>query len=281
MNPTTGESPSPSRSNEELLEAYRELEQSYHDIQTMQAQLIESEKLHSVGRLAAGVAHELKNPLAVLRMGIEVLQHSNASEEAKKSLLDDMLTAADRADFVVRELLDYSAPRKLSLAQHNIQDVLDRTFTLASAQAGASGVRIVDARTPGLPPLHLDANRVQHALLNLLVNAIQATQSGGEVVVRTSSKTLTGLGGNVGDSLMDRFRVGDTLVMVEIEDRGQGIASDKMSRIFEPFFTTKPTGKGTGLGLTVCKTIIEMHGGALALRNRVEGGVVATVVFRV
>ena len=102
---------------------------------------------------------------------------------------------------------------------------------------------------------------------------------GGTLSVHTYAKQLTGFGTNVGDSKSYHFKIGQTMVVAEVEDNGAGIPDDKVSKVFDPFFTTKPTGQGTGLGLSVCKTIVELHGGIIELRNRPEGGAKAVIVF--
>ncbi len=132
-----------------------------------------------------------------------------------------------------------------------------------------------------MPPLPLDANRVEQALIHLLRNAIQATPAGAAVTVTLSRRHLAGLGQNVGASWMDRFRVGDHLACVHIQDEGPGMTQAQLAQAFDPFYTTRPTGVGTGLGLTVTKAIIEMHGGIVDLRNRASGGLEATVLFRI
>lgn len=270
------------KSKEDLQKTYQQLQGSHEKLQEAQRQLIESEKMRSVGRLAAGVAHELKNPLAVVRMGLQVLEKpGETDEQARGELMRDMITAVDRADVVVRELLNYAAPRKLSLTPLDLHDVLEAVLTLIRPQAKAGKVRVSSELGKDIPKLSLDTNKIQQALLNLIMNAVQASSPGQTVQIRTRKKSLSGLGNNVGNSLMDRFRVGDELVFVEVEDQGPGIPADKLAQIYDPFFTTKPTGQGTGLGLTVTRAIIEMHGGVIELQNRPGGGALATVVFRV
>ena len=102
----------------------------------------------------------------------------------------------------------------------------------------------------------------------------------GTLTVRTYSKQLTGMGSSMGDRRSESFRVGETLIVAEIENTGPGIPEDQMQKIFEPFFTTKPTGKGTGIGLSVVKTIVDLHGATIDVRNLPEGGVRFTLMFR-
>jgi signal transduction histidine kinase len=114
-----------------------------------------------------------------------------------------------------------------------------------------------------------------------LTNALHAMHDGGTLTLRTYTRQLTGVGANISDSRSESFRVGETIVFAEVEDTGSGIPEEKLAKIFEPFFTTKPTGKGTGLGLSVVKTIVDLHGATIDVRNMPEGGVRATIMFKV
>jgi signal transduction histidine kinase len=137
-----------------------------------------------------------------------------------------------------------------------------------------------------LPTLKLDAGKIGQVFINLLGNAIQAMlEAPGTqphiLTVRTYAKQLTGVGANIASNRSESFRVGETLVIAEIDDTGPGIPEEKLPKIFEPFFTTKPTGKGTGLGLSVVRTIIDLHRGTVDLRNLADGGTRVTVAFQV
>ena len=131
-----------------------------------------------------------------------------------------------------------------------------------------------------LPQCLLDTQKMEEVFINVMENAIHAMPAGGVLTVRTYTHQLTRFGTNVGDSKVFRFKMGEPVVVAEIEDNGIGIPPDKLNKIFDPFFTTKPTGQGTGLGLSVCKTIIELHGGSIEMRNRKEGGAQAVIMLR-
>ena len=128
----------------------------------------------------------------------------------------------------------------------------------------------------------VDANRIKQVFLNLLTNAIHAMPEGGVLLVRACARQLKSgeVGHDAGSRQADQFHPGQSVVVAEILDSGTGIPTDKLSHIFDPFFTTKPTGKGTGLGLTVAKRIVELHGATIDVRNRPEGGVIVTLIFR-
>ena len=126
-----------------------------------------------------------------------------------------------------------------------------------------------------LPMLLLDEARLQQVLINLLTNAVQAMTAGGKLLVRTRRETVP----QTGWLVPGRFKPGTGLLIVEIDDSGEGIPAEVLPKIFDPFFTTKPTGQGTGLGLSVTRTLVELHQGAIDLRNRPEGGIRATLAF--
>src|SRR5262249_39356558 len=128
-----------------------------------------------------------------------------------------------------------------------------------------------------MPVLKIDRTKIEQVLVNLLINAMDAMEHGGELTVRTSMRQLTRAGHGVGFRKTDRLRLGQTVAVFEVEDSGPGIPADVFWRAFEPFFTTKPAGKGTGLGLAVCRMIAELHRGSVWLENRPEGGARATL----
>jgi len=268
------------RSREEIVVKMEELQEAHQELRSVQLQLIEAEKMKSIGRLAAGVAHEVKNPLAVLRMGLEYLRAQHSGDETAMSVAQEMWDAVDRADVVIRGLLDFSAPKQLELAPTSLNGIIEHTLKLVRCEL-KPGMRVQRELQRDLPPVRLDAPKISQVFINVLTNAMHAMPGGGMLTVRTYSKQLTGVGANIADARSESFRVGETLVVSEVEDTGHGIPEGKLAKIFEPFFTTKPTGKGTGLGLSVVKTIIDLHGGTIDVRNVPGAGARVTLTFRV
>jgi PAS domain S-box-containing protein len=270
------------RAKEDLLHALARLKEAHNDLRSLQLQLIEAEKMKSIGRLAAGVAHEVKNPLAIITMGIDCLSQLDlGNEPSAKDILHEISVAIERADHVVRDLLDFSAPKPLEVTEHDLNSVIDDALRLNRSILAAKHIEIVRNLAPDLPPLRIDRLKISQVLANLLTNAAAAVPaSGGSITVRTSARQLTGVGANIGDARSEVFRAGDLIVAAEIEDNGPGIPADKLAKIFDPFFTTKPTGEGTGLGLTVSKTILDLHGGLLSIANREEAGARATMLLK-
>jgi len=266
-------------SKEELLQAVKEVKAAHSELRDVQLQLIEAEKMKSIGRLSAGVAHEVKNPLAILKMGIEFLSGQKLEGEHTSMILKEMTEALARADGVIRGLLDFSAPKQLEVKREDLNRIIVDALKLVRGEMKGS-FEIERDLQPNLPPLDLDAGKISQVFVNLFTNAIHAMGEGGTLSVRTFTKQLTGVGANVGDSRSESFRVGRNIVVAEIDDTGPGIPEDKLAKIFEPFYTTKPTGKGTGLGLSVVKTIVDLHGGTIDIRNLHDAGVRVTLMFQ-
>jgi PAS domain S-box-containing protein len=272
------------RHKDELQKTLSELQKSHEDLKSAQFQLIQAEKMQSIGRLAAGVAHEVKNPLGILRMGTDYLsQHLQSQDENVGLILADMTDAIKRADSIIMGLLDFAVPHALDSHAEDLSAILEQSAGLVRHALNESGARLVKELTPDLPPVWLDRNKIKQVFVNLLTNAIHATPPGGTITIRTAARAVQQheVDHDAGSRQADRLHAGETVVVAEVIDTGSGIPEEKLAQIFDPFFTTKPTGKGTGLGLTVTKKIVELHGGTLEIRNRKEGGVAVTIMFKV
>jgi PAS domain S-box-containing protein len=270
------------QANERLREVLASLTKSHEQLQATQMQLIEAEKMQTVGRLAAGVAHEVKNPLAVLQMGIGFLAKQNPLNDSPASfVLKEMGEAVDRADGVVSDLLEFASPTELELEQTEIEPLIRQSLRFVRHQLNAAKVTVTTNFSKCLPTCWLDPNKIKQVLVNLIVNACHAMPDGGKLGVTTRCHQLTadeeptGSGGAV-----SHFQPGDTVFIIEITDTGTGIPPDELPRVFDPYFTTKSPGKGNGLGLTVTKTIIDLHGGRIHIGNRPAGGVIVTLALR-
>jgi PAS domain S-box-containing protein len=285
----------------ELLKTMGALKISHEELIQAQLQLIQAEKLESVGRLAAGVAHEVKNPLAVLLMGLDYLKDAfgqigtgaaTASDnDTVTQVIDAMHDAVERADTIVRGLVDFSANRQLNLVTQDVEAVIAQSLVLVRHELTNAHVSVAQERhaageaqdQPRLPRVTMDAVKIQQVLVNLFMNAIHAMGDGGTLTVRAYSQKLTEAepqtARNEGSRKAGRFRVGDEVVIAEVDDTGCGIPPEKLDKIWDPFFTTKPTGRGTGLGLSVTRKIVELHEGSIVIANRQGGGVRATLMF--
>ena len=264
----------------DLMAAVNDLQEAHLELRAVQLQLIDAEKMKSIGRLAAGIAHEVKNPLAILTLGIEFLATQPPTDENIPLILKEMTDAVSRADGVIRGLLDFSAPKQIAVHRASLNVAINQALRLVRGEM-KGGCQIRRDLQHDLPPLALDTDKISQVFVNLLTNALHAMDGGGTLTVRTYAKQLTGVGHNIADTRSESFRVGTTIVVAEIDDTGPGIPEEKLGKIFEPFYTTKPTGKGTGLGLSVVKTIIDLHGATIDIRNISEGGARVTLMFQV
>ena len=271
------------QAEEQLKKTLSDLTVAHEQLKAAQTQLVEVEKMETVGRLAAGVAHEVKNPLAIIRMGVDyAMAQLKGHNGDLEQVLNDVNSAIQRATNIVNGLLDLSAAQELTLKPSDPHVLLNQCLSMLRHATSTAHVQVVREFADTLPPLKLDPQKMEQVFLNIMLNALHAMPDGGTLTVRTHSKRL-----KVGDVNRDpgsrsgvRLRSGDLAVVVEVDDTGSGIPEDKLAKVFDPFFTTKPTGKGTGLGLTVSRRIVNMHGGTIRNENRPEGGARATILLK-
>lgn len=259
-----------------------DLSASHRQLEKTQLELIQAAKLESVGTLAAGVAHEVKNPLQIILMGLDYLDQripkGGPGGDETRITLGDMRDAALRANRITRELLHFSTANEFTPEPADLESVLDRSLWLLRTDLTKSGVHLVKNLSGDLPRVAIDIPKIQQVLINLIGNALQAMERGGTLVISTT-------GGRLDRELPDRgispcpFPPDTPAVILRIQDSGPGIPEDQLLRIFDPFFTTKAVGSGTGLGLSVVKRIVDLHGGFIHFRNSPRGGLEVTLAF--
>lgn len=262
--------------NEQLVKANQELRQT-------QMQLIQAEKLESVGRLAAGVAHEVKNPLAMLLLGVEYLDSSIPKDDPNiEVILNDMREAINRAEKIIHGMVDFSSDRQLKIQRLDLNDIIVGAETLVKHELTRHTIELINELSPQPSLVDVDRVKLEQVFVNLMMNAIQAMkhQGAGILLVRTFTRKMSNQEWDAGARTADHIRGGDDVVVVEIRDTGPGIPTANLNKIFDPFFTTKPTGEGTGLGLSVVKKIVELHRGQLTIENGDEGGAVVSLTLR-
>lgn len=260
-----------------------ELMQAHDNLTKAHEQLIQAEKMESVGRLAAGVAHEVKNPLAMIGMGLELLaRRLPPDDEQGKETIARMKRGIDRAKKIVRGLVDYSSNRKMEFRSMSPDKLVREALELVEYQMNQAEIRVEFSPDASLPQVEVDQTKVEQVLVNLFINAMHAMEGGGVLAVRTEPLSMGNVRLDEGSRLRERVRQGDRMVRITVEDTGKGIPEEVLGKLFDPFFTTKATGKGTGLGLTVSRKIAELHGGELTLANRKDHrGAVATLTLKV
>jgi len=258
-----------------------------------QGALVQAEKLASVGRLAAGVAHEIGNPLAAIGNYLELL--------GRRGEAPDLVAAIDREarriDTIVRSLLDYARPRDARREPLDVGAVAERSVELLRAQGLLRLVSVEVVRAEGLPAMLGDAPALEQVFVNLLLNAVDAAGEGGRIAVVASPARLGAVveaerrstDADAGAAAVRSARRtgrhlesvadGAPAVQVVVGDSGPGVPADLVERVFDPFFTTKEPGKGTGLGLAIVQRIVHDHGGRVDVARAREGGAAFTVTF--
>ena len=244
-----------------------------------QMKLIRAEKMESIGRLAAGVAHEVKNPLAIIQMGADFLSQDSEKDEATRTVIKEIEDAVKRADSVIRGLLDFSRDRKFETQPGAVNDVLDRSLQLVNHEMRNRNIEVNLSLGDDLPEIEMDANKLQQVFVNLMMNAAQAMPNGGTLTLKSYVFTISDKAMLKRDS-SGEFRMGETALGVEFLDTGPGIRSEDLEQLFDPFFSTKPVGEGTGLGLSVSRNIVHLHRGFIDIRNRDSGGVSVLIILK-
>ncbi len=269
-----------SENESSLKAALRKLQAVNEELKATQLQLIHAAKLESVGTLAAGVAHEVKNPLQTILMGLDYLDNKlKESNEENALVLGDMRDAVTRANNIIREMLQRSAAADFEPSRVDLNQLVERSLWLINNEVIASQITVVRKLGAELPELHLDRSKMEQVFINLFLNALQAMAQGGVLSVTTRRRRF-GADLRLSGPAFAHFTPGEVVVIAEVQDTGKGIPEANLPKIFDPFFTTKPNGVGTGLGLSVVKKIMDLQRGAIDIRNAPLGGVVVTLVFK-
>ncbi|HDZ77199.1 MAG TPA: PAS domain S-box protein [Candidatus Omnitrophica bacterium] len=257
------------------------LETAYIKLKETQAQLIQEEKMGAVGRLASGIAHEVKNPLAIMLTGIQYLPHVLGDKQKSNQIVKEIETAIRRADSIVRGLLDFSRISKLEIVTESLNSIVYNSLVLLQRQMDENKIKLVTDYDKDAPYVDVDVGKMDQAFTNIIMNAIHVMPDGGKLTVRIYKDKMAGYGQNIGRRAGDTFKIGETAAVVEIEDTGCGIPDDIIDKIFEPFFTTRRGKGGTGLGLSMVKNIIDMHDGAIYIENKKDlKGARVTIILK-
>ena len=216
-----------------------------------------AEQMVVLGELAAGLAHEIKNPLTGIKLSIEILAEKIFTSEEDKVFMLKIINEIKRIDSLIKSLLKFARPPKPNLMDSDVNDILNETVTFSLKHPSLSSetstsINVLKHFDNSLPEIMADPMQLQQVFLNLLLNAIDTMKDGGTLFVKTS------------------YDAGKNAVQIEISDTGKGIDEKVIDKIFQPFFTTKP--KGTGLGLAITKRLIEQHGGDISAENNPGGG---------
>jgi len=222
-------------------------------------EMMEAKRLATLGQLAAGVAHEINNPLGGITVYAHLLCEDLAAEDPRTGNVSKIINEADRCKKIVKGLLDYSRQTSIQKESADVNSVLDAAVSLVAQQEAFRKIAVKRNLAAELPPVKVDISQIEEVFTNVLLNAAEAMGGKGEISIRTF---LSG---------------GGTRLLVKISDTGPGIPHDSLEQIFEPFFTSKEAGHGTGLGLAISYGIVENHGGTILAENNPTGGATFTV----
>lgn len=227
------------RNAEERQKAYDELQKTFE-------QLLQAEKLSSLGELSAGIVHEVRNPLGAIKGAVEILEDELAEDSPRREFADLAKKEVERLDKLVGEFLRFARPATLSVGENDLNKIAESVISLVENQATAQSVSIERNLQKNLSKVSVDGEQIKQVLLNLAINSLQAMPNGGKLFFRTFSE--------------DKFCV------VEVGDTGGGIDEKISGKIFDPFFTTKE--KGVGLGLSIAHKIVSQHNGKLSVESK-------------
>jgi signal transduction histidine kinase len=247
---------------DELVSAFNELGA---DFTAVERELVQAEKTSLLGQLASGLAHEMGTPLNVITGNAQYLLRKVPVEDPRRPALEQIISQAQRIAAMIRRLLDVSRPAEARLVPVDLAAVVRQTLEIVPGLSRS--VELLSDLDPDLGPVLADPKLLEHALMNLVVNACQAMPKGGRLAVVTGAETPADAGG-------------PAFAVVMVSDTGCGIPPEHLPRIFEPFFTTKPHPEGTGLGLAIVERIVRQHGGRVEVDSAVGRGTVVTLRLR-
>ncbi len=237
----------------ELGKRIRELRRAYEELESLHSQLLQVEKMSSLGQMASSLAHELDSPLTVISGYCELLSH-DFKDKKKLSRLNIIAEQVTRCQKKIRDMLDFSRKSKDEKKHHSIETLINQTLSLIQHVIKVRKIKVNQNLDKSIPNIFVDGNQLQQVIFNLMKNAIDAMPHGGEIFITNNYQPDSGR------------------VEIAFQDTGVGISEENLKNIFKPFFTMKEPGKGTGLGLTICLDIIKNHGGTITAESIVGKG---------
>ncbi len=247
-----------------LEKSHIELRNSHTKLESAQRQLIQTEKMASLGQLAAGVAHELNNPMGTITLFGRILQKELSDNPKWQEDIGLIVQEADRAAKIVKDLLNFSRKAKVKPGLVNINQLMEEALSLLVKKTMFHNIQVQKDLDSTLPTTFADADLLKQVLLNIILNGAQAMEGEGILTIKTKSEKEKGKAGRI---------------RIQIEDSGQGIPQKNMAKLFDPFFTTKE--KGTGLGLAIAYGIISQHKGTIKVKSQVGKGTIFTITLPV
>jgi PAS domain S-box-containing protein len=229
------------------------------NVYKIQEEILRMDRLVSLGKLASGIAHELRNPLAGIKTTAQALGEEMSGDDSRREYLNRITKEIDRLNDLLKTFFSFAKPQKLNLIHCEIKDIINEIIPFLIKEIADKGIRFVETYHPQLPKIKVDKTQMHQVFLNLFLNAIQAMPNGGELKIEASP---------IYSISSDGFK--KNFIKVVISDTGRGIPPHIVQKIFDPFFTTKP--KGIGLGLSITYQIIKKHGGTIKVESQWEQG---------
>ena len=242
-----------------LLGILRSLQNSVENLRNLQTQMVQREKLASVGSLAAGAAHEINNPLMGILGYAEILKERVSTDKEQNVLVEKILHLARRIKGLVANLLSFARQLPSERTDLDLNHLVKTASELCTLTLGGKSIRIETELACSLPPVHGNSSQLLQVFHNIILNAIDAMEEKGVGVLKVRTGSI------------------DNSLMVDFSDTGPGIQHP--DRVFDPFYTTKSVGKGTGLGLSICYGIVAAHEGSISCQNLPEGGAVFHIIL--
>jgi signal transduction histidine kinase len=234
-----------------------------HLLHLHQRELEQANRLASAGEMAASIAHEIRNPLAGVLGALQVIEEGLADKDPSKEVVGEMIVQLERMNQTLSDLLSYARPTLPVFEQINLNAIIIRTLSLLASRGNQKNVRIYRHLDLSLPPIGADQKLLQQLFWNIILNAIQAEDSGGDVTVMTSLNNGLDPSSSSGSTENGHVRI-------QVQDTGKGISPENLTRVFNPFFTTKE--QGTGFGLAISKRIVDQHNGRISIESEVGKG---------
>lgn len=225
----------------------------------LEQRLQQSERLKALGTLAAGIAHEIRNPLATINFNTQMLLRELSLDTAQQQMFDDMVQEIKKIDRIVQQVLHFARPREPQFLPNQLNEIARYCYDLAKVYLRKASVEVLVDLAGDVPPLVMDFNQISQVIMNLVINAIEAMPNGGKLILRTERQKEP------------------AAVMLQVTDTGPGILEEDKDRIFDPFFTRKP--EGTGLGLSISRQILDRHGAVIELDTAPGKGATFRVTF--
>lgn len=249
------------KEKQKIDEQFKTLERQNQQLKQAHKEIIQAEKLASMGRLAAGIAHEIGNPVGIILGYIHMLRDTDIRPSDREDYLNRMEKETERVNLIIRDFLNYSRPGTRAVTEIDLNSILRETVTLVSCQKDFNSISPVFDLSDRLPPIFADSREIQQLMINLILNARDAMPGGGTLTLATTLDTSAG----------------EDKICLTIADTGSGIPEEDQNKIFDPFFTTKAEGRGTGLGLSNVHRIVESLQGTIDFTSRPGRGTTFTI----